>query len=1088
MSKKITMLAAMALTAMSVGATTPMWLRTARISPDGREIAFSYKGDIWKVPSQGGTAVRLTTQPSYENNPVWSPDGKQIAFSSDRHGNMDVFVMPSNGGTATRLTTNSAGELPTAFSNDGRWVYFVGHIQDPAQSALFPTGSLRELYKVPVKGGRTVQVLATPAENICFSADGGTMLYNDCKGFEDSMRKHHTSSVTRDVWSYDVASGKHVNLTNRGGEDRQPILSADGKTVYFLSERNGGSFNVYQFDINNPKQVKAVTNFTTHPVRFLSMAKNGVLCFAYDGEIYTKAPNMEPKKVAIDLMLDEEQEITNERGMPSSGDVSPDGKQMAFISRGEVFVTSVEYNTTKQITHTAAEERGVTWKDNRTIVYASERGGNWQIYTATIARKEDQNFANATLIDEKVVLPSADVERYAPQFSPDGKELAFIEDRCRLMVLNLETNQVRQITDGSKWYDNNEEFGYEWSPDGKWFTIQFVDKMHDPYYDAGIVSAQGGEIYNITRSGYFSNNPTWVMNGNAILFATDRYGMRSHASWGSQYDVMIAFVNKDAYDRFLLNKEDYELLKEVEKAQKNGDKKADADKKKGKNKKDDKKADADNKDEAKKDIKIEFDGLCDRIVRLTPNSSDLGAYAMTPDGETLYYTATFEGRPDLWKLSTRSKETRLVSKSVGSGGLMMMPDGKSMFLISMTAKKYDLPGEKATPITISSTMKVDHKAERAYMFEHVVKQEAKCFYNTNMHGVDWPAMADAYRKFLPHINNNYDFAELLSEILGELNVSHTGGRYYGHQSSNDDNTMDFGLLYDWSYTKKGLKVDEVVSGGPFDRATSKMKPGCIIERINGIELTDSTDYSAIFNEVGRKKTLVSVYNPADGSRFDEVILPITAGTFNDLLYKRWVKAREADVERLSGGRLGYVHIRSMNDASFRDMYSQVLGKYNDKEGIVIDTRFNGGGRLHEDLEVFFSGEKYLTQVVRGHEACDMPSRRWNKPSIMLQCEANYSNAHGSPWVYKHKKIGKLVGMPVPGTMTSVNWETLIDNSLVFGIPVIGYRKADGSYLENDQLEPDIKVANAPETVVKGIDTQLKVAVEELLREIDAKKK
>ena len=223
-------------------------------------------------------------------------------------------------------------------------------------------------------------------------------------------------------------------------------------------------------------------------------------------------------------------------------------------------------------------------------------------------------------------------------------------------------------------------------------------------------------------------------------------------------------------------------------------------------------------------------------------------------------------------------------------------------------------------------------------------------------------------------------------------------------------------------------------------------------------------------------------------RWEEVVMPITSGKLNGLLYKRWVKQRAADVEKWSKGRLGYVHIQSMGDDSFRTVYSDILGKYNNCEGIVIDTRFNGGGRLHEDIEVLFSGQKYFTQVVRGREACDMPSRRWNKPSIMLQCEANYSNAHGTPWVYKHQKIGKLVGMPVPGTMTSVSWETLQDPSLVFGIPIIGYRLPDGSYLENTQLEPDVKVANNPETVVKGEDIQLKVAVDELLKEIDGQKK
>ena len=205
---------------------------------------------------------------------------------------------------------------------------------------------------------------------------------------------------------------------------------------------------------------------------------------------------------------------------------------------------------------------------------------------------------------------------------------------------------------------------------------------------------------------------------------------------------------------------------------------------------------------------------------------------------------------------------------------------------------------------------------------------------------------------------------------------------------------------------------------------------------------------------------------------------------SDLLYKRWVEQRAADVEKWSGGRLGYVHIEGMNDASFRTIYSDILGKYNKCEGIVIDTRYNGGGRMHEDIEILFSGQKYLTQVVRGRESCDMPSRRWNKPSIMLQCESNYSNAHGTPWVYSHQHLGKLIGAPVPGTMTSVNWVTLQDPTLIFGIPVVGYRTEEGGYLENSQLEPDIYVLNTPESLVKGEDTQLRVAVETLLKEID----
>lgn len=484
---------------------------------------------------------------------------------------------------------------------------------------------------------------------------------------------------------------------------------------------------------------------------------------------------------------------------------------------------------------------------------------------------------------------------------------------------------------------------------------------------------------------------------------------------------------------------------------------------------------------------MELKGIEERIVRLTPNSSNLGDAILSKDGENLYYLSSFEDGYDLWKMNLREKDTKRLHK-LNSGWLSLSMDksGNIFLLGGSKLQRMDAKSDALKSINYQAEMRLDLAAEREAMFDHVYKQEQKRFYTLNMHGVNWDAMTAAYRKFLPHIDTNYDFAELLSEWLGELNVSHTGGRY--SPGGGGDATSNLGLLFDWNYQDKGMRISEVVEAGPFDHSRTKVKVGCIIEKINGEDLTPENDITNLLNNKAGKKTLVSLYDPQTKERWEEVVLPISNGQLNGLLYKRWVKQRADEVQKWSNGRLGYVHIQSMGDGSFRTVYSDILGKYNHCDGIVIDTRFNGGGRLHEDVEILFSGQKYFTQVVRGREACDMPSRRWNKPSIMLQCEANYSNAHGTPWVYKHQQMGKLVGAAVPGTMTSVSWERLQDPSLVFGIPIVGYRLPDGSYLENSQLEPDIKVLNAPETVVKGEDTQLKRAVDELLKEIGSQTK
>ncbi len=1050
---------------------TPLWLRNAAISPDGSKIAFTYKGDIFTVPAAGGEARQLTTDPAHDTRPLWSPDGKKIAFESAREGSIDIFVMPATGGTPTRLTTHSGREQLRAWL-DNDTVLFSSSLMpasDAAQAAF-----TAQIYKVPVDSiARPKMLISWPAQAISVAPDG-KILYQDKKGYEDVLRKHEHSSGTADIWLID--NGVHRQLTHSNIQNQEPVWAPGGSDYFYITEETNGTMNIHRRSLADDSRPVAVTNFKNHPVRSLSAASDGTLAFSWNGELYTLAPGAsEPQKVEVKITTDDyTREVIKRLRTSGATDfsVSPDASEVAFVLRGDVFVTSVKYNTTKQITNTPEQERNIDFApDGRTIVYDGERGGLWQLFTATLANKDEKSFTYATQIKETPIYASADsLPAFQPSFSPDGKKIAFLENRTTLRTIDADGKNPQTVLDGKFNYSYTDgDISYQWSPDSRWFLTDYIGIGGWNNPDVALVKADGSEVHNLTQSGYSDVSAKWALGGKAVLWSTDRNGYRSHGSWGSQRDVYIMFLDGEAYDKFRMSEEEAALAKASEGDKKDDDKDKDEDKDKDKDKK-----------KKIKPLEFDLDNAKYRVVQLTPGAGWYGDYTMNPDGTKFYYLLS----GDLWEKDIRKGDTKVLTRGVGYGAIEPDEKFENLFLLGSELSKISMPDGSKTDIEFRAESDYRPFAERAYIFDHMWKQVKDKFYDPNLHGVDWNMYGEAYRRFLPHINNNYDFAELLSEILGELNASHTGGRYYAPTTARQ--TAALGAFFNPGHTGDGLLVSEVVKRGPLDTKSANVKPGDVILAIEGTDIKAGKDYFPLLDGRNGKSTRLTIKRR--GGKTEEItVKPISNGALSDLLYQRWVERNQAVVDSISGGRVGYVHIEGMDSPSFRRVFSELLGKYRNHEAVVVDTRWNGGGWLHNDIALLLSGREYVRFVPRGQYIGSEPFTQWTKPSAMLVNESNYSDAHGTPFVYQTLGIGDVVGAPVPGTMTAVWWESQIDPSLIFGIPQVTSMDMQGNVLENRQLNPDILIYNSPVEVMRGTDSQLIGATRSLLKKIGEKK-
>lgn len=1063
---------------MGYSQTEAEWYRYPAISPDGRTIAFVYKGDIFTVPASGGEAIALTSNPDHDYMPVWSHSGNYIAFASNRYGNMDVFVVPAKGGEPMRLTFHSADELPYAFTADDKSVLFGAARYDMVNSRLFPTNSQPELYSVPVNGGVVSQVLPVPAEAVSVSNGGNLLVYHDKKGGENEYRKHHQSSIARDLWLYNTQTREFKQLTDFKGEDRNPVFAPGDSTIYFL--REDGNFNVFRLSLSNPSSSEKVTNFSTHPVRFLTISQSGKLCFGYDGSIYTKEVNGDIRKVDISIKRDFQQnpeQLVNLSGSVREVAVSPDCKEVAFIARGDVFVTSVEGAFTKRITQTPEQERFVAFMpDGKGLVYASERNGTWRVFKATRVRPEEPFFFASTLIKEELLVGN-DHDSYQPLPSPDGKKLAFIEDRTTLKVIDLETKTSKTIlTNKELFYMSDGDQYFSWSPDSRWLLVEYKPTMSNT--EVIVIPADGSiPFVNLTMNGYDDIQPIWANGGKQILWLSTRDGLRSFANSGErQSDVYTLFLTRDAWDKFRLSKDEYNLLKAIEEQQKEAKSKLDDGKqkdKKGKDKKDKEKPDS--------TIKFDWEGFEYRTARLTTSSADIADALLSSDGETLYYLARYDKGYNLWSMNVREKEAKIIiDMDANNAHIYWDKAQKNMFMLADgKIYKVDVDKGKRESLKVDAQAIINTHAERQAMYEHVVIRTRKGFYTPDYHGVSWDEMANHYRKFLPHIGNGFELAELLSELLGELNVSHSGARYY-HQNPNGDQTASLGVIVDATYQGQGIKVDEILPGGPLDRKELNISAPFVIRAIDGEAIGVDKDWAYYLNRKADRYVLLSITGLASGTERQVSVKPISLSQESRLLYRRWVKRNADEVEKLSNGTLGYVHIPGMSDGPYRNIYGDMMGKYYDRKGVVVDTRFNGGGDLVSDLAMFFTGTKFISYYNSTRELGSEPTFRWTKPTVALVSEANYSDGSCFACGYQQLGIGKLIGMPVPGTCSFAGWERLQDGQINWGMVPVSSKDMHRQWMENLETVPDYVIMNQPGLSPLGRDQQLEKAIQVLM--------
>lgn len=1070
------------------GATSPMpplaGFSDPALSPDKQEIAFVSGGDIWTVPARGGEARLLISHPATESRPLYSPDGTKLAFTSTRTGNGDVYVLTFATGQLKRLTFSDAAEALDAWSRDGKWIYFSSNGND--------VGGSQDVFRVSVDGGTPLEVTRDRffSEYRGAPSPDGTLLAYVAKGNPGQWWRHgHSHLDETEIWTHEIGDkGSYRRIVEEDARQGWPMWSPDGHAIFYTSDRTG-SENIFRQTLEGKESAKQISHFRDGRLLWPSISYDGSEIVFERGFGIWRLDTKTGSSSQVPITL---------RGAPATPEVthlqlsqfsdlalSPDGKKIAVIAHGEVFAASAtDGGEAIRVTRTTGRETDILWSpDSNRLVYLSPRNGHDQIFEYDLSKNTETQLTNS------------DQDDSAPAFSPDGKLLAFVRNEHELRTLTLNGKKEQVLASGFL-----EGPVLAWSPDSEFLAYTVVGAKS--FRNIDIIAASGGTAQPVSflANGETATRIAWSPDGEYLLFDT---AQRSEPSQMARLDLIphLPKFREDQFrDLFRNTQPDHTPTKQPEQPPDKSETAPPNDTTGVAS------VDRAVKTSPKKppSVRVVFDGIRERLS-FVPLGFDCDQPVISPDGKTLVFLAVTGNERNLYsysldELATGSRSPRqLTSTATPKSHYEFTPDSKQLFYLD-GGHVTSMPIETHVPktINVTATMDVDFDAEKLAAFEEGWALLNKRFWDPEFNGKNWIQIRDEYLPYVEGSRTPDEMRRVMGLMIGELNSSHSGINAPPRTGAAPSTPFSpavtpvgrLGLRFEREPYEagKGLVIREVIPLGPAALEGS-IKPGELLIAVDNEKIGPKTNLDELLENKVDRRVVLQIASAADSAKTREaVVRPIGLTVEKGLLYRAWVEANRAYVERVSGGKLGYVHILDMSSQSLNQLFIDLDVQNQTKKGVVVDIRDNNGGFVNEYAIDVFARKNYLTMTPRGGSPAParpyLGQRALGLPTVLVTNQGSLSDAEDFTEGYRSLKLGKVVGEPTAGWIVYTYNTPLIDGSVI-RVPHIRVQAADGQTMEMHPRPVDVLVSRPAGEASNGKDSQLDRAVKELLAEVSA---